>query len=337
MPPTALITGCGTGFGHELAAALLARGHRVLATDPAPEGLRASLITRVPEAAATLEVATLDVRDAAAVHGVMQRVGPELDLLVNNAGYAFFAPIEEGDPDAFRDLLDVNVVGLARMTRAALPALRAARGTVVMLSSVAGRTVFAESGFYAATKHAVEALSEALHQETCALGVRVRVIEPGSFDTEFLPTAAQHSPARTPDSPYALLRQLWDARKLAVLEPPQPPQLVVHAILESLEDPTAFARVPVGADARRLLGLREVLSPDAWVRLAADRHGLAPAPHAPGEVLRPDEVLAIPPEEDDRLAATRAALAHGQLDWWEDLPGASAAHARLRQKDVIES
>lgn len=308
--PTAFITGCATGFGHLLAARLLASGWRVVATDPSTERWPAALGAPRDQ----LQIHAVDVRDGAAVAAAAAAAG-DVDLLVNNGGYALFATQEEGDPEAVRDLFDVNVLGVVRVTRALLPALRRTRGTVVQLSSVAGRTAFPESGFYAATKHAVEALSEALFQEVCTFGIRVRLVEPGSFETQFLATAAAASPEPPPGSPYAHLRGIWAARKDEVLEPPQDPRLVVEAILESLDDPVPFRRVVVGPDSERILALREALGPDAWARLGAVRNGLPGAPPQPGDVLSPDDVLQLA-ADDPRLEPTRHALRWGHLAHW---------------------
>jgi len=331
MHPTFFITGCATGFGHALARAALAAGASVIATDRTIDGLRASLLDGQTGAEGRLTVGALDVRRDDQVASVVAEIaGRRVDVLVNNAGRAFFAAQEEGDPAAFLDLLDVNVVGVARVTRALLPALRSSRGVVVNLSSVAGRTVFPESGFYAASKHAVEAMSEALAQEVATFGVRVRVVEPGSFDTCFLDNARAASPPRALGSPYASARDAWDRRRAEVLEQPQPPSLVVQAILAALDDPAPFRRVPVGPDAERMLGLRDALSADAWVRLAADRAGLPDAPHGPDEVWSPGEVLAARDRGvcvgADVLRATRHALIYGHLGhWWEIALGREAA------------
>ncbi len=334
---TTFITGCGSGFGRGLAIALLRRGEQVVATEAAgtsPDALRRLLLREAPGAAARLLCLALDVREDAAVAAAAAAAlaWAPIDVVVNNAGYAWFAAIEEGEPSAFAELLAVNVVGVARVTRALLPSVRARAGAVVMLSSVAGRTVFAESGYYAATKHAVEALAEALHQETCTFGVKVRLIEPGSFDTGFLGTAAALSPPRAPGSPYAALRPTWDARKAEVLEPPQDPAGVVEAIVTSLDDRRPFARVPVGPDAERLLGLRDALGADAWARLAADRHGLDPdLPRLPGDVLSPASVLAAGAlgGQAPGMRATIAAYHWGHLAHWASDPVGRRALARL--------
>jgi NAD(P)-dependent dehydrogenase (short-subunit alcohol dehydrogenase family) len=110
-----------------------------------------------------------------------------LDVLVNNAGYGLFGAIEETVPDEYRPLFEVNVFGLIEVTRAALPVLRQRRGgRIVNLSSGAGIAGIAGSGYYNATKFAVEGLSEALDQEVAPLGLRVIIVEPGPFRTAFL-------------------------------------------------------------------------------------------------------------------------------------------------------
>lgn len=315
---TAFVTGCASGFGFYLARRLLGLGHRVVATDADVGGLAERI-----GPSDRLLVLALDVRSTEAVRAAADAAiawSPP-DLLVNNAGYAIFGTQEEADLEAIRDLFDVNVLGPARLTQALLPVLRERRGTIVQLSSVAGRTVFPESGFYAATKHAIEAMSEALFQETCTFGVRVRLIEPGSFDTGFLARAVLASQPRDPASPYAPLQPRWDARKFGVLERPQDPMLVVDAIVASLDDPAPFRRVPVGPDARRILDLRDALPPDVWTMLAAERNGFVPMGRAAGEALSAQETLDLlaTPGEDalSRLEATLAALRHGHLDHWE--------------------
>jgi NADP-dependent 3-hydroxy acid dehydrogenase YdfG len=326
---TFFITGCATGFGFELAQRAIALGHRVVATDQRPGDLEDRL-TDGHDVANRLLVCELDVRDPASVdRGVAAaaRWG-SVDVLVNNAGYAVFGTQEEADLEAVRDLFDVNVLGAARVTQRLLRQLRERRGTIVQLSSIAGRTVFPESGFYAATKYALEAMSEALFQETCTFGIRVRLIEPGSFDTRFLATAAVASRPRSPQSAYAGLHPVWDDRKFGVLEKPQRPALVVDAILSSLESTEAFLRVPVGPDAERVLGLRDALTADAWVRFAAERNGAGPTTHVANEVLSPQEVLQT--ADVAALAATLAALRFGHLTHWAQTEEGRSALAHLR-------
>ena len=269
--PIAFITGSASGFGLGLTRRLLADGWRIFATDESTGSLPELLRGADPD---QLRISRLDVRDSIAVRAsaAEARAWGPVGLLVNNAGFAVFGAQEELPVELFQDMLDVNVLGPARLTSALLPDLRASRGAVVQLSSVAGRTAFPESGFYAATKHALEAMTEALHQETAPFGVRVRLVEPGSFATGFLASAAQRSPAPPEGSAYAALRPLWAERKAELLEPPQDPELVVSAITESLKDEALFLRLVVGADAKRILEKREELGPDAWFRWSAARN-----------------------------------------------------------------
>jgi len=185
-PRTWLITGCSTGFGKILAQAALDRGDNVVATARRPE----TLADLKPAADGKLQVARLDVtrpgEAAAAAELAEQRFG-RLDILVNNAGYGFVGAIEEGEPEEYRPMFETNVFGLIETTRAALPALRRSRGgRIVNLSSIAGIAGRAGFGYYNASKFAVEGLSEALAQEVAPFGVKVIIVAPGPFRTEFL-------------------------------------------------------------------------------------------------------------------------------------------------------
>jgi NAD(P)-dependent dehydrogenase (short-subunit alcohol dehydrogenase family) len=317
---TALVTGAASGFGRATATALAAAGWRVVGVDERP------LSTGWGETPG-VEPLVVDVRSDAQVRHLAQVLG-DVDLVVNNAGYAVFGTQEEVPLDAVRDLFEVNVLGPARVTQAFLPGLRRRSGAIVQLSSVAGRTVFPESGYYAATKHALEAMSEALAQEVAVYGVRVRVVEPGAFDTAFSERAARSSPAVGSESPYAAQRPTWSARKGEVLEAPQPARWVAETILASLDDPAPFLRLPVGADAQRILALRDTLGPDPWTRLAIDRQGFQ-GPHPAGFVPSPEALLALPDGHPD-LARARAADEARHLGHWTLTAPGRAALQRLR-------
>lgn len=333
----AFITGCASGFGNALTRELLKQDYEVIASDIDVDALMNSF--EDIEDHPWLRMLHIDVRNEEQVRKGLANIG-EIDLLVNNAGVAVFGTQEETDLSLVRDLFDVNVFGAMRVTKALLPNLRARAGVIVQLSSVAGRTVFPESGFYAATKHAIEALSEALFQETCTFGIRLRLIEPGSFATRFLKHAEQASPPRQPDSPYAALHDTWDARKWETLEQPQDPQLVVRAIVDSLDDPSPWMRIPVGLDAVRILQLRDSLSPDAWSRLAGVRNGLQQTSLEAGEVQSAEQVLARwgkrrknakwKKEEQLELAPTIAAARGQHLDYWRETETGRAALEKLR-------
>ena len=324
MSRTIFITGCATGFGRALAEAALVTGHKVIATDPSLTAL-----DTLEGTSDQLLRLSLDVRDATAVTKAVDAANAFSPVVtfVNNGGYAFFSKIETADLDQFTEMFDVNVTGGMRVLQALLPQLRACSGTVVALSSVAGRMVFPESGYYAATKYAVEALHEALIQETATFGIKVRLIQPGSFNTQFLTTASEKSPPKEQSSNYAHLYDLWDKRKFAILATPQDPVLVVNAILSCLDHPAPFMRIPVGEDAHQLLAVREALSVDGWVRLMADRNGLD-TPHQPTDLPGPEALLKnlanLTPEQKHGLITAKTA---GHLDHWSDSPFGDAALA----------
>ena len=190
-PPVWLITGCSTGFGLELARQAIDRGYRTVMTarDTAPlQGYGATDNVLILK----LDVTQQDQVDAA-VKAAETRFG-RIDVLVNNAGIGYFAAIEEGEEAQVRKMFEVNVFGLTRMTQAVLPGMRKRRsGCIVNLASLGGLRGFAALGQYNATKFAVEGLSEALRQEVEPLGVRVMVVEPSGFRTDWAGRSANES------------------------------------------------------------------------------------------------------------------------------------------------
>jgi NAD(P)-dependent dehydrogenase (short-subunit alcohol dehydrogenase family) len=195
--PVWFITGCSTGFGHELAKQALERGFRVVATARKPEELDSL------KALGDVVTLKLDVTDSrqidAAVKAAVDRFG-QIDVLVNNAGIGYFSGIEEGEDDQIRRLFDINVFGLCGVTRTVLPVMRGKRrGLIVNLSSLAGIRGFPALGYYNATKFAVEGLSEALRGEVAPLGLKVMVVEPSGFRTDWAGRSAEVSQGKIAD------------------------------------------------------------------------------------------------------------------------------------------
>ncbi|WP_375382316.1 oxidoreductase [uncultured Sphingomonas sp.] len=187
---TWLITGCSTGFGKVLAEAVAVRGDRLVATARDPAAL-AELASRFPDTVCAAKLDVTQPGDVAAAVEIARTTFGGLDVLVNNAGFGFVGAVEEGTPDEYRPMFETNVFGLIETTRAALPALReraaqSGAGRTVNFSSGAGIAGGAGSGLYCATKFAVEGVSEALAQEVAPLGLRVVIVEPGPFRTDFL-------------------------------------------------------------------------------------------------------------------------------------------------------
>src|ERR1700712_5185494 len=182
---TWLITGCSTGLGRALAEAVLAHGHHAVVTARDVSTVQ-DLVDAHPDTA--LAVA-LDVTDEAQVTAAV-RAGEErfgaIDVLVNNAGYGYRAAVEEGDDEDVRRLFETHVFGTVRTIKAVLPGMRARRsGTIVNLSSIGARISPEGSGYYAAVKAAVEALTLSLRKEVAPLGITAMVVEPGGFRTDF--------------------------------------------------------------------------------------------------------------------------------------------------------
>jgi NAD(P)-dependent dehydrogenase (short-subunit alcohol dehydrogenase family) len=185
MSSTWLITGSSRGLGNELAKAALAAGHSVVATARKPEPL-AELRERY---GAQVRVVALDVTDPVSAHVAVRHAIDtfgRLDVVVNNAGYGNVASIEEMDDADFRAQIETNFFGVANVTRAALPVMRAQRsGHIVQVSSIGGRDGSPGLSAYQSAKWAVEGFSEVLAKEVGPLGIKVTIVEPGSFRTDW--------------------------------------------------------------------------------------------------------------------------------------------------------
>ncbi|MBD9453243.1 SDR family NAD(P)-dependent oxidoreductase [Rhizobium sp. RHZ02] len=197
--PVWLITGCSTGFGRELAKLTIARGWPTVVT--ARDKARVADLATAHEAN-TLAL-DLDVTDPtqvkAAVAAAEQRFG-RIDVLVNNAGYGYLSPVEEAEEQEIRDQFEANVFGLFAITRAVLPGMRRRRhGHIINITSVAGFIGFPGSGFYAASKHAVEGFSDALHAEGRPLGIKVTCVAPGPFRTDWAGRSLRQTKSTIPD------------------------------------------------------------------------------------------------------------------------------------------
>ncbi|MGH1591896.1 oxidoreductase [Methylobacterium phyllosphaerae] len=197
--PVWFITGCSTGFGRELAKLVIGRGWRAVVT-----ARDAAKVADLADGADDRVLAlSLDVTEAGriadAVRAAQERFG-RIDVLVNNAGYGYQSSIEEGEEDKIRAQFDANVFGLFALTRAVLPVMRAQKaGHILNVTSVAGFVGFPASGYYAATKHAVEGFSDSLAAEVSPLGIRVTCIEPGPFRTDWAGRSLVQTPSRIVD------------------------------------------------------------------------------------------------------------------------------------------
>jgi NAD(P)-dependent dehydrogenase (short-subunit alcohol dehydrogenase family) len=198
---TWLITGCSTGLGRALAQTVLAHGHNAVVTARSVTAVE-DIAAAYPDTALPLQ---LDVTNTAEIDSVVQQARTRfggIDVLVNNAGYGYRAAVEEADDADIRLLFDTNFFGAVSMIKAVLPGMRASgAGSILNISSIGARISPAGSGYYSASKAALEGLSGSLHKELQPLGINVTVIEPGAFRTDFAGRSLTQS--ATPIEDYA--------------------------------------------------------------------------------------------------------------------------------------
>jgi NAD(P)-dependent dehydrogenase (short-subunit alcohol dehydrogenase family) len=251
--PVWLVTGCSTGFGRHLAKALIERGYRVAATARDPEAV-GDIAAANAETALALR---LDVNKPADIQSAVadaRRAFGRIDVLVNNAGYGYLAAVEEGEDADIRAMFETNFFGLAAMTRAVLPVMRAQKsGSIVNISSMGGFIGFPGSGYYAATKFAVEGLSESLCKEVAPFGIKVLIVEPGPFRTDWAGRSLKT--AKRPIDAYAETA-VARRRQIQSYSGSQPgdPARAAEAIIATVESLHPPLRLPLGAFAYEAMG-----------------------------------------------------------------------------------
>lgn len=198
MAKTWLITGCSSGLGKELATAVLAHGDNCVVTARKPEAV-AELVAQYPDTAVAARLDVNDLDSIAEAVAAADRFGG-VDVLVNNAGYCLRGAVEECTRDEIVRQFDTNVFGPVAVMQAVLPQMRARRsGVIVNYSSIAALRAAVGSGYYAASKAAIELISDALRGEVEPLGIRVMVVEPGPFGTDFYSRSLDVNEARIAD------------------------------------------------------------------------------------------------------------------------------------------
>ena len=251
---TVLITGCSSGIGRETAHAFNDEGWTVYATARNPADVEAL-------GEAGCELATLDVTDQSDVDRVVDRILDEegaIDALINNAGYGQFGPIEDVSTANVHRQFDVNVYGPHRLIKAVLPGMRRERdGTIINLSSVAGRLSFPGGGVYSGSKFAIEAMSDALRNEVAEFGIDVVVVQPGPVKTNFAKRAEREADPDEADGversgAYEEFYDLFDDTQAIGGDGPGSvePELVAGAILNAASATQPPARVQPGTVAR---------------------------------------------------------------------------------------
>lgn len=193
------ITGSSTGFGRILAEMLLKRGERVAVTARNPDQIQ-DLVAGYKDTGLALTLDVTQPKQVASSVAAAEKFFGRIDVLVNNAGYGYLAAVEEGEADEVRAMFETNFFGLVAVTKAVLPGMRSRRsGHIVNISSIGGLVANPSIGYYAATKFAVEGLSEALAKEVEPLGIRVTAIEPGPFRTDWAGRSLKVAKTQIPD------------------------------------------------------------------------------------------------------------------------------------------
>lgn len=272
--PVWLITGCSTGLGRALATAVLERGLRAVVTARDPERV-ADLVAAHPGRALAVALDVTDQQQITEAVAEAHRVFGRIDVLVNNAGYGYLAAVEEGEDAEIRALFEANVFGLMALTRAVLPGMRARRsGHIVSVSSLGGLAAFGATGYYHATKFAVEGFSESLAAEVGPLGIGVTIVEPAAFRTNWSGPSMRESAIRIDD--YAGTAGARRASTLATYgKQPGDPDRAATAVIDAVASAEPPLRLLLGQAAydiatARLDTLRKTF--DDWrdVTLSAD-------------------------------------------------------------------
>ncbi|MCH7933384.1 MAG: SDR family oxidoreductase [Gemmatimonadetes bacterium] len=266
-----LVTGTSTGIGEATAIHLSRLGHTVYASMRTPDASGGGLRRLAEEERLDLTLIALDVNDpvsvTSAVEGVIERSG-QIDVLVNNAGLGMLTSVEEVPVEDAKGVFETNVFGPLRMMQAVLPAMRERRGgTIVNISSVAGRLVSAGHGVYAATKYALEALSEAVAIETRRLGIRVILIEPGFISTPLLDKGGD---IEIGDGPYAVHLRRMQGLYRSARGGADPPSVVAEVIAEALDDPNPRFRYLAGEGASPVIDGRARMTDEEWIDMGRE-------------------------------------------------------------------
>ena len=264
MSKTILITGASSGMGRTLAEQLLAKGYTVYGGDINYEGM-ADLEQK------GMHRLLMDVTNSEQVDkGVSQLITDtgKIDALFNNAGYATYDLIETIDINRAKKLFEVNVWGATNLIQSVLPHMRQQRsGRIINTSSIVGRVATILGGWYAASKHAVEAISDALRQEVHQFGIKVSIIEPGSFHTGFSDVVFKQFEQINAGEDYKELVEKFVTQYKANHAKAPTPEPVTVAMIDALESENPKIRYVVGADAEGLVKAKASMSDEAFDQL----------------------------------------------------------------------
>lgn len=245
-----LITGCSTGFGRALAQEVLAKGYNAAVAARNTDDIK-DIINAYPDTALAIRLdVTVPAEITAAVENTVNRFG-QIDVLVNNAGIGYFAAIEESEDEQVRRMFEINVFGLAKMTQAVLPIMRKQRsGHILNISSIGGLRSFPGVGFYNATKFAVDGFSEALSKETAPLGIKVTIVAPSGFRTDWAGRSAKDTTIKIEDYATTAGKNSDDIRGYSGNQPGDPVR-AAKAMISVTESDNPPLRLLLGVAALR--------------------------------------------------------------------------------------
>ena len=261
-----LITGASSGIGFDAAMRLAEQGHTVYG------GARRTERMEALKEYGVIPI-RLDVTDESSVSDAISLIlakDKRIDVLINNAGYGFFGALEDVSLDDARAQFDVNVFGLASLTQKVLPIMRAQHGgTIINISSTAGRVVIHFGAWYHATKYAVEALSDALRMETKEFGIDVVLIEPGGIRTDWGSIAAEHLKESSKGGAYekAAVKAAEGLKKHYSGKLLSDPKVVSKAIMKAVNRRRPRTRYLIGFGSKTLVFLHAVLPSRAYDRI----------------------------------------------------------------------
>jgi NAD(P)-dependent dehydrogenase (short-subunit alcohol dehydrogenase family) len=271
MSKTILITGASSGIGKTTAKYFQEKGWNVIATMRSPE--RETELTALEN----VFVTRLDVLDPDSITGAVaagiEKFG-KIDVLLNNAGYGAYGPLEATPMEKIRRQFDVNVIGLFATTQALLPHFRANRdGVIVNISSIGGKTTFPLGSLYHGSKFAVEGLSEALSFEMEAIGVKVKIVEPGMIKTDFGGRSFDFNNDESMTEYQGVVGKVF-----AAIEPlaaaGSEPEVVAEVIYEAATDGTDRLRYTAGDDAAQIVAARTAADDATFLQGVKDQFGL---------------------------------------------------------------
>lgn len=259
-----LVTGASSGIGKAIAEFLADKGYYVYASARSRNKLETMR-------SKNLEPLQLDVTDGDAVRAAVEQIKASkgrLDILINNAGYGIYGTVEGLTQEQVRRAFDVNVFGLGQVTQAVLPLMRAqGSGTIVNMSSVVGKVSMPVLGWYAATKHAVEGLTDALRLEVKPFGINVVMIEPGSISTGFEDTAMATLAECSDPECYTDMRDGFGKIIRNGYASAPGPQVVVDQVYKAITARNPKARYTAGRDATMFIAMKGLLSDGLFDRM----------------------------------------------------------------------